>query len=761
MNDNASNRPFWKRWFSNDHSTIEDTDPIQRTASVKARSQFDDKPIEKPEEDKFGFDTFASAIATSIAGNTQPEGTVVAIHGPWGTGKSSIVNLVKHHLADQVEAKDIEILDFNCWWFKGEEALALEFFRQLYGVMDQADVEKAKEAVSKLGSRVLSGSSSFVGAALNVAVPGAGGAASSGMNLVADLIKQDRTVESFHSEVSEALAECDKRYLIVIDDIDRLSPEEALLIFRLVKSVGRLPNVMYLLAYDREIADNIVSQRYPSEGPQYLEKIVQAGFDIPLPPHSSLTTSLLEFLNDLWKDEETPETTHFWNLFHDAVSPQINSPRDLIRITNTLRISWQAVAGEVDPVDFLVLEALRVQQPKVYTALKANKHRLTNGGQDHQYQQHEAVASTYDDLFVAEFDGEEREAMKRALRRLFPALDGVWGNMSYDSSFFQDWERQRRACSRKHFDTYFRFSLSDETISAAEVRAVVQNSGDAEYISSVLVEASKTPKPSGQGTRASVLLDEINAHAKGIPLENAEAFLSGLFAVHDEIDTEIDQDRGGFAVANNNLRTHWILRALLWSRTSLTERSTIILKAAESSSVGWLVDLSESAYRDHHPREGKSPEPEDRCLTTQADADKLREMALKKIEEAAADGSLLNYEFFPRALVRWDELVGSDDHKLAKAWCMERLVEDDAVEAFSKAFLSESWVTGMGGFGGGLGDTVSVKRDRVSEESLKRFFEVETLRQRVDTLLAASEVGSPRKTALKRFVDAWDAGDED
>jgi DNA gyrase/topoisomerase IV subunit A len=67
----------------------------------------------------------------------------------------------------------------------------------------------------------------------------------------------------------------------------------------------------------------------------------------------------------------------------------------------------------------------------------------------------------------------------------------------------------------------------------------------------------------------------------------------------------------------------------------------------------------------------------------------------------------------------------------------------------------------MSGFGGGLGDTVSVRRDRVSIESLERFFDTTALRTRVEALLAASEEGNPRHAALKRFIDAWDAGDED
>lgn len=105
---------------------------------------------------------------------------------------------------------------------------------------------------------------------------GVGGVAGGAMEWLGGLIQQEEGVEKLHAELSKALAEQPRCFLIVIDDIDRLSPDEALLIFRLVKSVGRLPNVMYLLVYDRQLAEKIVSERFPSEGPHYLEKIIQA-----------------------------------------------------------------------------------------------------------------------------------------------------------------------------------------------------------------------------------------------------------------------------------------------------------------------------------------------------------------------------------------------------------------------------------------------------------------------------------------------------
>lgn len=145
--------------------------------------------------------------------------------------------------------------------------------------------EKLKKSLPKLGARLLKAGAILGGAAdlAGAGAGGVGGVAGGAMEWLGGLIQQEEGVEKLHAELSKALAEQSRRFLVVIDDIDRLSPDEALLIFRLVKSVGRLPNVMYLLVYDRQLAEKIVSERFPSEGPHYLEKIVQAAFELPEP----------------------------------------------------------------------------------------------------------------------------------------------------------------------------------------------------------------------------------------------------------------------------------------------------------------------------------------------------------------------------------------------------------------------------------------------------------------------------------------------
>jgi predicted KAP-like P-loop ATPase len=84
-----------------------------------------DQPITQPSEDLYGFDPFAKAIASGIRKMPAPNGYVLAINGPcWGAGKSSVINLVLHHLADEATGGSIKLIRFTPWWFSGEEALA-------------------------------------------------------------------------------------------------------------------------------------------------------------------------------------------------------------------------------------------------------------------------------------------------------------------------------------------------------------------------------------------------------------------------------------------------------------------------------------------------------------------------------------------------------------------------------------------------------------------------------------------------------------
>ncbi|HSD37753.1 MAG TPA: P-loop NTPase fold protein [Rhodocyclaceae bacterium] len=708
---------------------------------------YNDQPIGSPNEDRFGVDPFARALAASFRKMQSPQGAVIGLNGPWGSGKSSVVNLCKHHLAEAVEAEEIVIIDFACWWFRGEDALALAFFRELYAGLGPSLSDKVKKKLPKLGARLLRGGA-LVGKVAEAAGAGiVGGIAEKGMEWLAGMIEQDESVEALHAELSQALREQKKRFLIVIDDIDRLSPDEALLIFRLVKSVGRLPNVMYLLVYDRPLAEKIVSERYPSEGPHYLEKIVQAAFELPDPSVFDVQQHLLSLIESICGAPAERDMVRFMNIFYEGISPAMRTPRDVARFTNSLSVSWPAVAGEVDRADFVALEMLRLLQPNIYRAIRQNRERLT--GAVSERRDREAAAQHFNGLFFGATPPADDNRMRRLLMRLFPALESAWENMGYGDGFAKQWALERRVCSSDHFDSYFRFSIGDDVLTSAELDAFLARADDGEYVRTTLRNAVTVARRSG-GTKAAVWLGELTTHSERVEGSKVEALLTALFEIADEINVEADAARG-FGMANNELRLHWLLRALTKERTPIEERSAIFRRACDTASLGWLADFTRSAWTDYHPREGEEREPPERCLTTEADAEHLRGLLRARIEAAAADGTLLAHGDLPHLLHSWADLT-ADEGAAVRAWTSAAFASDDGVRQLAKAFTSYSWSQGIGF--AGLGDLVAKRSTRVNLRGMARLIDVDAFRSRVEAVAAAGG-GSE----VQEFLQAWQRAD--
>lgn len=708
-----------------------------------------DRPIETPAEDRFGVDPFARALSASIREMRLPQGSVIGLNGPWGSGKSSAINLCKHHLANAVCAGELVIVDFACWWFRGEDALALAFFRELHAGLAPGLGDKAKKVLPKLGARLLR-AGAVVGKVVEAAgAVAAGGIAEKGMEWVAGLIEHGDSVEKLHAELSKALSGQGKRFLVVIDDIDRLSPDEALLIFRLVKSVGQLPNVMYLLVYDRTLAEKIVSERYPSEGPHYLEKIVQAAFELPEPSPIDIQQQLLLGIESICGEPADAKMVRFMNIFHDGLEPAIRTPRDIARFTNSLTVAWPAVAGEVDLADFVALEMLRVLHPAIHRAIRQHKEQLTTRGRDDANSRAE-VAKRFDELFFGSVSASQHEKLRRLLRRLFPALEAAWANVTHEGNYGRQWAMERRACSPEHFDTYFRLTVGDDALTSVELNAFLDRVADIEHVKSTMRDAVTVRRRAG-GTKAAVWLDGLTTHANRVLLDDIQPLLVALFEIADEINVEADNAKA-FAIGNNEMRLHWLMIALTMERMSVEARSVILENASSTASIGWLSDIARSAWTDYHPREGNQKTPAQQCLTTEEAAKQLRALLQSRICSAAQDGSLAAHRDLPYLLHSWAEIAG-DDGAAVRAWTFNLLATDDGVKQLANAFTAHSWTQGMGF--SSLGDAVARRQTRVQLDGMARLIDLKEFRARVEAVAAATS-----DPGLEAFLTAWRDAEE-
>ena len=699
-----------------------------------------DSPIEDFGADRYGVGPFARTLAKSFLNIAKPEGTTIALHGPWGSGKSSVVNLMKCQLVTANDEKLI-VSDFKCWWFRGEEALALAFMQELNTILKASLGDKIEGIIPDIAQSLLQ-AGPIVGPTIATATGNPWLNLIGLSNFAAKFFSTRETVEELFVRLSKRLAEQDRRFLIIIDDIDRLAPEEAIAIFRMVKSVGRLPNVMYLLVFDRELADKAVALSYPSEGPHFLEKIIQASFELPAPFQSDLNAAVLSTVEEMCGQPAESQIVRTMNSFYDAVAPYLTTPRHVSRFRNAIGFTWPAIAKEISVADFIVLETLRLYEPDLFRHIRTHKDALCgtrsetdrSGRDDSRF-----------DPFLRGVPERNHETAKLALMRLFPRLEET----GYGSDFVNSWSAERRVCVSQHFDTYFRLVLSEEALSTEEIDNLILRAADREHVQDILRRAAGTQRKNGQ-SMVPVYLDELTTHARHVHKESVAALMGALFEIHDEIDLEIDAERGFMAFANTSLRYHWLIRRLTADRFTLEERTEAYLTATDGAALGWLVDFVSSARQDYHRDAG--PGSDNECLTIEAALVPLTERALRAIETAASDGTLLMHKDLLGILFRWRDF--SSNPQIVRDWVTAQFVNDDALVTLAYRMTGQSWSISGGGFGS-LGDRVSKSSTSAQIDGIEEILDIGAFKSALERIDRDAELDTESLTKVRTFLEAW------
>ena len=252
-----------------------------------------------------------------------------------------------------------------------EEALMASFFQILYTFLPRANKKRSEKArARKFGEFVtaLGGAGGMLGIGLAVGGKALELAGNSPLSDERDSLKKE-------------FANLDSVKVVVIDDIDRLDGSEIRTLFRIIKAIADLPNVSYLLLFDRShvslaLGANEEEEDVNSRGEQYLDKIVSVMFDLPQFDAGQRKRTLMdlanEFLGELEvEDAEAQSRTAL--VFENLLLPAFDTVRQMKKYVRTVAALLPTVNQEgylgVDPADFLTVEYIRQREPDLYSAL--------------------------------------------------------------------------------------------------------------------------------------------------------------------------------------------------------------------------------------------------------------------------------------------------------------------------------------------------------------------------------------------------------
>jgi predicted KAP-like P-loop ATPase len=88
-----------------------------------------DQPISRPQDDILSRADFSKSLATALRNWEEDSSLVTALYGAWGSGKSSVKNMVRHYLREEPATCPI-IVEFNPWMYSTPELLAEPFLEK-------------------------------------------------------------------------------------------------------------------------------------------------------------------------------------------------------------------------------------------------------------------------------------------------------------------------------------------------------------------------------------------------------------------------------------------------------------------------------------------------------------------------------------------------------------------------------------------------------------------------------------------------------
>jgi hypothetical protein len=407
-----------------------------------------DLPIHSLEEDKFGRKQLVEMIVKSIENylhNPDNEDCLVyGIYGKWGEGKSSFMNMIDSKLLQDNRIKRIHL---NPWHTGVEETMIRDIiigFTSNFGKEERETFMKYIKAFAYTISSIV-----------DICKPGVGNATEKAVESIDDIINpKSKSIYVLKRELFEKIrSEPSKKYIVFIDDIDRLDKNELHYVFRLVRQIADFPNTIYILAMDPEIVAKSIGTFYGEggrvDGMEFLDKIVQVPIVLPTIQQDTLRKELTNELTSIINNHLPIRDIDY---IIDEISPLFLNLRSIIRYINQLSFVLPSLIDRVDLCDLCMLEAIKNVSPQAYQEIYNNRNNLLKITQESDF-----LLNDSQKIKV------EEDRYQKAISSILASIpdqfkkmvQGIINKLFHSSGPLVDTYNMKNICVRRYLNRYF------------------------------------------------------------------------------------------------------------------------------------------------------------------------------------------------------------------------------------------------------------------------------------------------------------------
>jgi|GEM_PF-1251718 len=325
--------------------------------------------------DKLSFHRYVDPIISILTDPEQQTPFTVGVFGPWGSGKSSLLQMIHERLEKDHPERFVRVW-FNPWAYRGEENLLVALLHTLRDALEQDLNKRFAESSKKIGEVLLR-----LGADLLLKTTTAGIVSAEALEkLEKQYLERRSIVESTMRNLHRTLQkESDKIYengaqlVLLVDDLDRCEPDQIITLLDSIKLFLNIKHVFVFLAVDREVVHRGIQIRYDkfkfaagrdqTVGYEYLEKMVQLPVEL-----FPLSSAQIKDLSMVMVPGSELEHAQVREVVEKVALPNPRKIKRLLNIFAVLRALMRRDSDleKMDPLMVLRLVALQVQYPELY-----------------------------------------------------------------------------------------------------------------------------------------------------------------------------------------------------------------------------------------------------------------------------------------------------------------------------------------------------------------------------------------------------------
>jgi hypothetical protein len=437
----------------------------------------------------------------------------IAVIGEWGEGKTSFINLLKRQLEEPEAknwfhkylnktrkffktAKGIEIKDFDPWYFPDKCDIHEQFFslvdnRKNYlkrwfwtyiilvvlissGIIDYYFEQWLDNERVQLIRNFINRAIEVVKATYLVPITFLGLVSIIYPHNIKSQLSKIKFIFSLSYACDFNLFEGDKfdpvntrnqlkkltdgrKLLIIIDNIDRLYPLQIKRIFDIVKGIGDLPNIIYILAFDKQIVSKALNEKY-------LDKFIQHSVFL----HTNYEELFIRAIAEAFPHQKDPHQTRL-------LSRYITNIRELKILINTLEQSYESLKDDVIFSQLLFITAIGIQNHAVYYLIFKSKEILCS--------QNEKSLDEFKKLREEIHLLKPSQVLQDIIKSLFPSI----GVESKEGLWLLNQKKNKYIDNYDYFDIYFKISFPDDLVSDSDFKSLVAVASDKDELTKSLL----------------------------------------------------------------------------------------------------------------------------------------------------------------------------------------------------------------------------------------------------------------------------------